>query len=374
MKAFIKWSLILLASVILFIILAAMIVPKIAPPFGKRPSGEHLERISLSPNHQEGKFQNLLETPMNFSGDSILSTFMKFVRGVEGGTPEDVIETADFHAGKYQESADSLLVTWFGHSTILLRIGEKNLLIDPVFCGYAAPYSFLGPNAFPYSRDFSPDDLPPLDAVVISHDHYDHLDYETMGKLKDRAGHFFVPLGVSAHLMRWGIPPEKITELDWWEEARYENILLACVPMRHFSGRGITDRFTTLWGGWVIRSGDHSVIHTGDSGYGPHFREIGERYGPFDLTMVECGQYNENWRYIHMMPEQTVQAHLDLKGRLLMPIHWGKFKLALHPWTEPVERAGKEARARNVKMLTPLAGQTFTLAPPLPESEWWQQW
>ena len=234
-------------------------------------------------------------------------------------------------------------------------------------------FSFMGPQAFPYSNVYSLEDLPEIDAVLISHDHYDHLDYETFLKLKSKVDKFFVPLGLAAHLERWGVPSENITELDWWDEVQFdENLLFAAVPMRHFSGRGVTDRSKTLWAGWVIKGKNSSVIHTGDSGYGDHFKEIGNKYGPFDLTMVECGQYNKDWKFIHMMPEETVQAHIDLKGKYLLPIHWGRFKLALHSWTDPIVRATAEAKKMNVELISPVAGQIVSLTPPLPKKHWWE--
>ncbi|MEJ2596517.1 MAG: MBL fold metallo-hydrolase, partial [bacterium] len=197
-------------------------------------------------------------------------------------------------------------------------------------------------------------------------------DYETIRELNEKVGRFYVPLGLAAHLMRWGVSEANIYEMDWWQETAFDNLLLACVPMRHFSGRAITDRNATLWAGWVIKSEDHAVIHTGDSGYGPHFKKIGEKYGPFDFTMVECGQYNENWKLIHMMPEETVQAHQDMQGKYLIPIHWGRFNLALHPWKDPAIRVSAAANENDVALITPRVGKTLTLNPSPRSSGWWR--
>ena len=373
MRKALKWLLSIVAFVVVAVLTFVVIVPMAVPAFGARAGGAQLERMRKSANFNDGRFVNLVDTPMNSTGDSIFSAFLRYFWGNEERTPEDTISTGTFNRHAYSGSDSLLKVTWFGHSTVLLHIDGKTLLIDPVFSDHASPFPFMGPKAFPYSTAYSIDDLPPVDAVLISHDHYDHLDYETILQLKDRVNVFYVPLGLSAHLMRWGVPESGIRELDWWDEAVFEGLTLACVPMRHFSGRGVTDRFCTLWAGWVVKGKNHSVIHTGDSGYGTHFKEIGDRYGPFDLTMVECGQYNENWKFIHMMPEETVQAHIDLKGDYLLPIHWGRFNLSLHAWKEPVERALARAQQQEIQLLTPRAGHTFTINPPLPRERWWRK-
>jgi L-ascorbate metabolism protein UlaG (beta-lactamase superfamily) len=348
-----------------------MIVPKLAPQFGASAKGTRLEKIKNSPHFKNGQFQNLIDTPMYGENTSLWQSMIKFIKGGKNREPDAIIETIKFSADN--KSPDEVFVTWFGHSTILLQIARKNILIDPVFSNHASPFAFMGPKAFPYSHQYTIDDLPEIDAVIISHDHYDHLDYESMIKLKHKVNQFYVPLGLGAHLEKWGIPTENIMEAEWWDEFQFDHeILLACVPMRHFSGRGIADRNKTLWAGWVIKSEKHTVIHTGDSGYGPHFNQIGEKYGPFDLTMVECGQYNEGWPYIHMTPEETVQAHIDLDGRLLLPIHWGRFNLSLHNWTDPAERASLASSQKNVDLITPVPGQKVSLNNPLAYYAWWK--
>src|SRR5690606_16810135 len=206
----------------------------------------------------------------------------------------------------------------------------------------------------------------------ISHDHYDHLDYESIMKLKGKVGHFYVPLGVSSHLLKWEIAPEKITELDWWQETSLDNFKIVCTPARHFSGRGLFDNFITLWSSWIVRPPTANVYFSGDGGYGPHFKEIGERYGPFDFAMLECGQYNELWKDIHMMPEQTVQAAMDLETKLAMPIHWGAFTLALHTWRDPITRVTTAAQQHGVPITTPRIGDpVFLHADTFPVSQWW---
>ena len=218
------------------------------------------------------------------------------------------------------------------------------------------------------------EDLPPIDAVLLSHDHYDHLDYPSILKLKEKVGHFFVPLGLGSHLKHWGLAESKITELDWWQEIQFFNLTFVCTPAQHFSGRGLSDRNKTLWASWVILTDKTRLFFSGDSGYFDGFTKIGNQYGPFDICLLECGQYNERWQEIHMMPEETLQAHLDLKGKILIPIHWGAFNLALHTWTEPPERLLKAARAHpEVIISTPIIGQTVNLSAPIPQTTWWRR-
>lgn len=373
MKKFFKWFLIIVVFLIVILISAVMIVPKVAPQFGGSVKGEYLMRIEKSPNYHDDRFYNLVKTSMNGENGSMLNAFWKFMKGGENREPKDTITTYPFDKESFTGNDEGFSFTWFGHSTVIIRIQGQTLLIDPVFSNHASPFSFFGPQGFPYTNNYSLKDLPHIDAVLISHDHYDHLDYETFLELKNKVNKFYVPLGVSAHLMKWGIPENNITELDWWDETQFnDSLMFACVPMRHFSGRGIGDRYKTLWGGWVIKSARHTIIHTGDSGYGDHFTEIGSKYGPFDMAMVECGQYNENWPNIHMMPEETVQANIDLRAKYLLPIHWGRFNLALHAWTDPAERVTAEAKKKNVNVITPIVGEIVSLSPPLPKTHWWE--
>lgn len=272
-----------------------------------------------------------------------------------------------------------LQVIWLGHSTLLARIGGQTVLFDPVFSKRASPFQWIGPKRFANTPEFKLEHLPPVDAVVISHDHYDHLDYHSIKSLKDNAKHFFVPLGLGSHLKRWGVSDQNITELDWWQETTYRGLTLACTPTQHFSGRTLTDRASTLWGSWVVMSNLHKVFFSGDGGYNTHFKQIGEKYGPFDLTLLECGQYDPLWANVHMTPEQTVQAHLDLRGKLMIPIHWGAFVLALHSWTEPVTRALAAAKKAKSIVITPRLGERISIPyPALPKPKdqslrpWWQ--
>jgi len=244
-----------------------------------------------------------------------------------------------------------------------------------MFGDNVGPHPWLGTNRFTNGIPIEIDKLPQIDLVLFSHDHYDHLDYKSVLKLKEKVKQFYVPLGVGSHLESWAVEVDKIHEFNWWDEKIFDEIQLVCAPARHFSGRGIFDRNTTMWASWVIKSDTIAIYFSGDSGYGPHFKEIGEKYGPFDFAMLECGQYDKRWENIHMMPEQTAQAALDLKAKLMMPIHWGAFVLALHSWKDPVERVTKEAQELNVNVITSKIGEQFLLNKPLiEENSWWVNW
>ncbi|WP_166703859.1 MBL fold metallo-hydrolase [Bacillus albus] len=273
---------------------------------------------------------------------------------------------------KNNESLES--ATWFGHSASLLKIEGKKLLLDPMFGDASSPFPVF--NSKRYSGVFSleREDLQEIDAIIISHNHYDHLNYKSIMLLKDRAKHFYVPTGVAQYLIKWGVSPSKISEHNWWDEIAFDNIKLVCAPARHFSGRSMTDRDCSLWCSWLILGQETKVFFSGDSGYAPHFKEIGSKYGPFDLTLMECGQYDTRWSAIHMLPEETVQTHIDVKGDLLLPIHWGAFTLALHEWSDPIERVTKEAKRLGVKIATPQIGESIMLkSTDYPSSAWWRE-
>lgn len=340
-------------------------------PFGGRVRGARKERAAASKFHADGKFRNLIDTPMGIQLRDDIPLLADLVRGGRGRRPARPLEPDAFDPVAFIRGKKTKLV-WLGHSTVLLRLNGKNVLFDPVFSNRTSPFQWVGPKRFAGGLRVRIADLPPIDAVVISHDHYDHLDYASVRQLRMHAQHFFVPLGVGAHLERWGVSPANITELEWWESAPFHGLRFTCTPSRHFSGRRIGGRDTTLWASWVVTTNRERVYFSGDSGYGPHFAEIGKRYGPFNLTLLECGQYDRSWPNVHMLPEQTVQAAKDLGAKLLVPIHWGAFVLALHPWTEPVERAGKAAKKVGVAIATPKLGQLLPLAGPKRTSLWWQ--
>jgi L-ascorbate metabolism protein UlaG (beta-lactamase superfamily) len=340
--------------------------------FGARSKGERLERNKKSSQYKDGKFSNTEETVLMKEGISYFTLFRKqFFESAAGREPKNKLSSVKRTLNN--GIADHIAITWFGHSTILLQLAGKNILIDPVFSERASPVQYFGSKNYNGTNIYSIKDLPKIDIILLSHDHYDHLDYNSIKQLAASVPGFYAPLGVGAHLEKWGVAKEKITEMDWWEKTFIDaNIQLIATPARHFSGRGLNDRNSTLWASYVIKTDSSSIYFGGDSGYGKHFKEIGDKYGPFDLTMLESGQYNEYWPTIHMMPEETVQANQDLKGKIMMPIHWGKFTLSWHNWDDPIERVTKKAEELNVKIITPMVGEEIIIDSILPQSKWWR--
>jgi len=334
---------------------------------GSRPDGDRLERVKASANYRDGKFRNAVESPLmkgSFWGVMKEQMFGKQVR-----VPPEPLPSAAPGAAAFAEPPAELQVVWLGHSTFLLEVEGKRLLVDPVFGSHASPVPVFAKRfqAPPLFRD----SLPRLDAILISHDHYDHLEMESMRHFAGRGVPFVAPLGVGAHLEGWGVPRERIIELDWWQEHDLGGLRLVCAPAQHFSGRGLFDSRKTLWAGWSVIGRVRRVHYSGDGGYGPHFKEIGDRLGPFDLTLLENGAYDKRWPSVHMFPEEGVQAHLDLRGRALLPVHWGMFSLANHDWQDPIRRIAAAADAKGVRLLTPRLGQVLRpLEGPDPD-RWW---
>lgn len=372
----IKMTLLILLGLIVAILIAITLFVNFHPAFGANPEDE--QRVNYAQRFEyfeDNRFANPNKAAPNMSFGKILRVMSDYLRGDAQRQPDSLLpvvalDAADIAARK----AGAPRLTWFGHSAFLLEISGQKLLIDPMFGDVPAPHPRLGARRFQERLPIDIEQLPPIDAVLLSHDHYDHLDYGSISRLRDKVKQFYVPLGVGNHLQRWGIAPERIHELAWWEEIQHEGLTFACTPAQHFSGRGPMNRNTTLWASWVINAPHGRIFFSGDSGYGPHFKEIGERYGPFDIALMECGQYNENWTEVHMMPEQTAQACLDVGGQVLLPIHWGTFRLAMHSWTEPVERVINRAQELGIRVTTPRVGQAVDLhQPELPSIRWWEQ-
>ena len=348
---------------------------KLSPEFGGKLSAEQLEAYQSLDHFEDGKFVNLVSTSMDMSAGQMVSLLGEFIRGVPNGAPDTPLAVLKLDPAEITRRPDTLTrVTWFGHSAVLLEMDGQNILLDPMLGPVPAPHPWLGSQRFTESLPLTIEQLPAIDAVLISHDHYDHLDYGSIQQLKEKTRHFYVPLGVGAHLRAWGIADSAIHELDWWDTASFNTVQLVFAPTRHFSGRGLTDRNATLWGSWVVEGARHKLYFSGDGGYGPHFSEIGERYGPFDLAMIECGQYNKKWAQIHMMPEESAQAAVDLRAYRMMPIHWGTFRLALHSWTDPADRVTVAAKALSVPITTPRIGEVVTLNDDIwPQQSWWAE-
>lgn len=346
----------------------------LSPEFGGDPTEAQLETYRQSGHYEGDIFVNEIPANMDMDWPTIKSLLRDYVVGVPNLEPATLLPVLKIDSADIVSKADSTnRITWFGHSAFLLETAGKNILLDPMFGPSPSPIPWLGPKRFTEGLPIEIAQLPFIDAVIFSHDHYDHLDYGSVVKLKDKVGDFYVPLGLGAHLAEWGVPADKIHEMNWWQETRQGNLTIICTPARHFSGRGITNRFSTLWSSWVVHSPTAKVYFSGDSGYGSHFADIGGKYGPFDLALLECGQYDMRWHDIHMLPEETAQAAVDLKADLMMPIHWGAFVLALHSWTDPVERVTKKAAELNMPISTPKIGQPVVIGDEgFPRERWWE--
>lgn len=336
---------------------------------GAYPTGRRLQKIQNSPNYKNNSFQNLVETPMR-PADVSMTTLLKdfFFNRSKQANPSHPLPFIKTSLKRINNSEPTIV--WFGHSGYLINIKGKNILVDPTFSGNASPFSFMI-KAFDGSNEYAVADMPDIDLLLLTHDHYDHLDHKTVTELIPKVKQVYCSLGVGSHLEYWGYSEEIIKEFDWWDTHSFGDIQFTAAPARHFSGRG-TKRGQSLWSSFILKTEDHSIYLGGDSGYEEHFKTIGEKYGSFDIAILECGQYNTMWPNIHMMPEQVVQASIDLKAKVLLPVHWAKFSLALHSWDEPIKRVVKKADELGVKITTPRIGEPVILNSPYPNAKWWQ--
>ena len=342
------------------------------PPLGKAPNPKRKAQYRTSPNFRHNKFHNLLPATVENDLQFYLTLMRDFLQKNPHMSPETVLPVQPYHWSKTASSTQAK-ATWFGHSTILVELNGAKIFIDPMLGQSPSPFPRIGTQRYSPGLPFDISNVPPVDIVLYSHDHYDHLDYRSVSLLKDRAGIFIVPLGVGSRLEGWGVPSWKIKELDWWEMIDHKGIRFTSAPARHFSGRSLFDQDCTLWSSWVMESQETKIFFSGDSGYGPHFKEIGDKFGPFDLTMMECGQYDTRWADLHMFPEETVQAHKDVQGKLLLPIHWAGFTMAFNPWTDSIERVMKATNEQDIKITTPRIGETIIIGDGnYPDEQWWK--
>lgn len=356
----------LLASMTLFV--SAALLSTGCATFGADPEGPRLARMQSSPHFADGTFHNTIPTDQSIPWGSLWES----LTGDQQRRPTQALPLVTDPLAARAAASDGLRITWMGHSSVLVESNGRRVLTDPVWGERASPSSILGPERF-HAPPIALDAIGALDAVVISHDHYDHLDHPTIVALAQTGVPFVVPLGVGAHLEHWGVPDAQIVELDWWDEwTSPKGLTLVATPARHFSGRSLIDRNSTLWASWVIRTAAHRVYFGGDTGMFPGFEEIGARLGPFDASLMPIGAYNTAWAAIHLNPEEAVAAHQMVKGGLFIPIHWGTFNLAIHDWFEPVERLVKAAEAGGIQVAIPRAGESVDPAAPVPVATWWR--
>ena len=339
--------------------------------FGGKLQGARLERARHSPQFDGTKFVNPVPTKLLVPG-----TTWEMIRhqlfGGEERVPRRPPPVATRTTADYATPPVSgLRATWIGHASALVEIDGHRLLTDPVWSERASPSTLVGPRRF-HPPPLPIEALPPIDAVIISHDHFDHLDMATVQALAARGSRFAVPLGVGAHLEAWSIPVAQITELDWGEAVRVAELELVATPARHYSGRNPLRRDGMLWSSWVVKGPRHRIFFSGDSGYFDGFKAVGAAHGPFDLTLIKIGACDRTWQEIHMSPEEAVRVHLDLGGKFLLPVHWGTFNLAFHAWNAPAEEVVAAAAVRRVAIAVPRPGEWVEPSVPPPLEPWWR--
>lgn len=335
---------------------------------GGKIDSEELKKLESSSNWKNGRFQNLEFTKMDIGLSNFPRLLYKQLFDKKGRLPLKKLPLLPLDGQTFDDS--KIQYVWFGHSALLLNLKGYKVLIDPMLGNNASPIGPINTKRFTDLSLEIIEQLPDIDLLLLSHDHYDHLDMESVLKLKSKTKKVFAAMGVARHLNKWGIPKDIVTEFDWWDVAERENIRVHFTPSRHFSGRGLRDRFKSLWGGWVIEMEGQKIYFSGDGGYGAHFKEVGERLGPFDLGFMECGQYNELWHQIHMYPEEAVQSSIDAQVNISCIVHWSGFALSLHPWKEPAQRFVKSAKEKKLKYNHPELGKIQSIEAQNTE-EWW---
>ena len=322
-----------------------------------------------SPQFVDGKFRNPVAVKKHSLGETIKLMWNFAFHKRPDTVPSGAIPVSVLTRAQLLAAPDKSLFR-LGHSTLLLKLHNEFYLTDPVFSERASPVQWAGPARF-HASPISIAELPPIKAVILSHDHYDHLDRAAILALDAKTAHFITPLGVGQRLIGWGVGAAKVQQLDWWESTQIRGVTLVATPAQHFSGRSLSDANSTLWASWVIQYQGLKVFFSGDTGYFAGFKDIGAKYGPFDVAMLETGAYDQQWPDVHMQPEQTLQAFLDLGGTWLMPVHNGTFDLSLHAWREPFDRIAALAAERGVPLATPGMGERLDLSAPHAGQQWW---
>ncbi len=339
--------------------------------FGAMPAGVRLTKIQAAVNYSKGEFNNQSHTPPFTEGGNMLKvSYYFFLTSRKNTIPPAPMPSKKTDLKALNANNDCLV--WFGHSSYYLQVNGLKLLVDPVFSGNVSPLKNSVP-AFKGTDVYTVDEIPELDYLIITHDHWDHLDYDTVKKfIKRGVKNIVTSLGTGAHLEHWGYPASQIHEGNWGDTITFPDAKFHFTPARHFSGRSFK-RNAAVWTSIVLETGDRKIFIGGDSGYDHHFKTIGDKYGPFDLAILECGQYNKYWKHIHMMPEEVVEAANDLKAKTLLPLHWGKFALSLHDWDEPIRRVTAAARQKQQQIVHPMIGELLDLNQPGEQINWWEQ-
>ena len=340
--------------------------------FGGKPKKEWIKEYEKSPHWIKGHFRNLERTKLTIHPKDFPRVTYRMLSGKQAREPREKLPVLGFDMETFMKPDSNAKFIWYGHSVVVMRLQGKNILIDPMFGGDTTPIAPMASHRFSKGTLAIIDELPDIDLILLTHDHYDHLDYDSIQKLKSKCKQFYVALGVKRHLEAWGVAVEKVKEFDWWDEIDFAGIHICFTPTQHFSGRGLRDRQMTLWGGWSLRTPNENIWFSGDGGYRNHFTTIGEQLGPFDFAFMECGQYNEDWRPVHLFPDESVQAALDARVRKAMPVHWAGFNLSyFHKWHEPAEAFVLAAEAANLDYVLPKLGEVFTVAGES-KDKWWE--
>jgi len=327
--------------------------------FGGKLLQKYRSRYEKSINWSDGRFQNLTKTETTPNWKEMPGILFRQIKGHEEGEPKNDLPIIALDKKAFLKGREPKFV-WYGHSVVLLRLNEKTILIDPMLGSDASPIAPIKTKRFSNNSLSCIDDLPEIDLMLLSHDHYDHLDFASINKLKSKTNKYYVALGVKRHLVSWDIDKDKIEEFDWWESKIFEEINITFTPSRHLSGRSLSSINKCLWGGWALKTDNNSIWFSGDGGYGSHFKEVGEKLGPFDIGFMECGQYNDDWPDIHMFPSESVKAGIDAQVKVLVPVHWGGFNLSYqHSWYEPVESFLEFCNKQSQPFCTPKMGEVF---------------